>query len=539
MAMKHYRKDFTLIPENIDSAADFADETLQMFSLPRKEVLRIRLSLEEILLRWYDNASNLKDKFTVDISRRFGRITLTVSCNGMPCDPLAAEDEDESFGSGALGRAMLTNLGLSPSWQYQNGSNTVSFSIKKKQKLSQLSLVLIAVVSALVLGWLGLLLPEGLRTTILTTLLDPLFNTFLSVFSCIVGPLMFLSMVWGIVNIGDTRQLGRIGKKLLGRYMIVSIIVGIICMIAAVSFFKPTLSGAQSGQAVLQSVIEMVLDIIPGNIVEPFLTGNTLQILFMGAVVGIVMILLRDRMQTLTQVVEQSNAVVQIILSAISSITPGFIFLSVLRLLLQGTLAQSAAGLISVILLSVVLSAAEILIEIVTMMKLGVSPVQAMRKLSSTFLIALTTASSAAAFPTMIDTCHNKLGIEEKLTSFALPFGSVVFMPHAVNLFILVPLFAAQLYGVELTAGSIVLCVINAVVLSVAAPPIPGGAISCYTLMFLQLGVPLEAISLAAAANVVLDFTATSGNIMALMIQTSHGASKLDMLNHDIIRKNN
>jgi len=539
MAMKHYRKDFTLIPENIDSAADFADETLQMFSLPRKEVLRIRLSLEEILLRWYDNASNLKDKFTVDISRRFGRITLTVSCNGMPCDPLAAEDEDESFGSGALGRAMLTNLGLSPSWQYQNGSNTVSFSIKKKQKLSQLSLVLIAVVSALVLGWLGLLLPEGLRTTILTTLLDPLFNTFLSVFSCIVGPLMFLSMVWGIVNIGDTRQLGRIGKKLLGRYMIVSIIVGIVCMIAAVSFFKPTLSGAQSGQAVLQSVIEMVLDIIPGNIVEPFLTGNTLQILFMGAVVGIVMILLRDRMQTLTQVVEQSNAVVQIILSAISSITPGFIFLSVLRLLLQGTLAQSAAGLISVILLSVVLSATEIFIEIVTMMKLGVSPVQAMRKLSSTFLIALTTASSAAAFPTMIDTCHNKLGIEEKLTSFALPFGSVVFMPHAVNLFILVPLFAAQLYGVELTAGSIVLCVINAVVLSVAAPPIPGGAISCYTLMFLQLGVPLEAISLAAAANVVLDFTATSGNIMALMIQTSHGASKLDMLNHDIIRKNN
>ncbi|MBR3706834.1 MAG: cation:dicarboxylase symporter family transporter [Firmicutes bacterium] len=539
MAMKHYRKDFTLIPENIDSAADFADETLQMFSLPRKEVLRIRLSLEEILLRWYDNVSNLKDKFTVDISRRFGRITLTVSCNGMPCDPLAAEDEDESFGSGALGRAMLTNLGLSPTWQYQNGSNTVSFSIKKKQKLSQLSLVLIAVVSALVLGWLGLLLPEGLRTTILTTLLDPLFNTFLSVFSCIVGPLMFLSMVWGIVNIGDTRQLGRIGKKLLGRYMIVSIIVGIVCMIAAVSFFKPTLSGAQSGQAVLQSVIEMVLDIIPGNIVEPFLTGNTLQILFMGAVVGIVMILLRDRMQTLTQIVEQSNAVVQVILSAISSITPGFIFLSVLRLLLQGTLAQSAAGLISVILLSVVLSAAEILIEIVTMMKLGVSPVQAMRKLSSTFLIALTTASSAAAFPTMIDTCHNKLGIEEKLTSFALPFGSVVFMPHAVNLFILVPLFAAQLYGVELTAGSIVLCVINAVVLSVAAPPIPGGAISCYTLMFLQLGVPLEAISLAAAANVVLDFTATSGNIMALMIQTSHGASKLDMLNHDIIRKNN
>ena len=214
MAMKHFRKEFTLTPENIDAAADFADETLELFALSRKEALRIRLSLEEILLNWSEKASVLSEKFSVDITRRFGRIMLSVSCNGMPCDPLSAQDgdEEEAFGSGALGRAMLANLGLSPSWQYQNGCNTVSFSIRKKQKLSQLSLVLIAVVSALVLGWLGLLLPEGFRTALLTTLLDPLFNTFLSVFSCIVGPLMFLSMVWGIVNIGDTRQLGRIGK---------------------------------------------------------------------------------------------------------------------------------------------------------------------------------------------------------------------------------------------------------------------------------------------------------------------------------------
>lgn len=282
-------------------------------------------------------------------------------------------------------------------------------------------------------------------------------------------------------------------------------------------------------------MIEMVLDIIPGNIVDPFLSGNTLQILFMGAVVGVVMIILQDRMQVMTQVVEQANAIVQLVLGAISGVTHIFIFLSVLRLILQGTLTQSAAGLFQVILLSVVLSAGEIILETLSLMRIGVSPVQAVKKLGPSFLIALSTASSAATIPSIIDCCRKKLGIDEKLTNFAVPFGSVVFMSHAVNVFVLIPLFTAQVYGVELTVGSLVMCVLNAVILSVAAPPIPGGAISCYTLMFLQLGIPLEAISLAVAANVVLDFTCTAGNLHALLVQLAHGAKKLGMLDETIL----
>ena len=137
----------------------------------------------------------------------------------------------------------------------------------------------------------------------------------------------------------------------------------------------------------------------------------------------------------------------------------------------------------------------------------------------------------------MMHCCRKELGIDEKLTNFALPFGSVVFMPHAVNLFILVPLFAAQVYGVELSTGSLVLCVVNAVVLSAAAPPIPGGAISCYTLMFLQLGIPLEAISLAAAANVVLDFTATAGQLHDLLVQLTHGARRMGLLDQTALEQ--
>jgi len=544
--VKRIVQNFTFSSEDIDAASDFIFETLNRFGLDRKDALRTRLSAEEVLLNWQSAAALQADPphagCVIEISRRFGRISLTLSTMGMPVNPLVPSEEDdkedvEQYGTGNLGRAMLENLGLSLSWQYRSGCNIVSCSLKRKQKMSQLSQVLLAVTAALLFGWLGLLLPQHVQDTLLVTLLNPLFNTFLGTFSCIVGPLMFLSMVWGIINIGDTRQLGTIGKKLLSRFMVISAIVGIICAAVAIPFFHISLSGTQSGQAIMQSVVEMILDIIPGNVVEPFLTGNTLQILFMGAAVGIVMIMLHDRMQVLSSVVEQSNALVQVILSTISSLTPAFIFLSILRLILQGTLTESAAGLLRVILLSVILSAAEITIETLSLMKLGVSPIQAARKMGRPFLIALTTASSAAAFPAIFQCCEKDLGIDNKLSNFALPFGSVVFMPHAVNLFILVPLFTAQMYGVEITIGTLILCVLNAVILSVAAPPIPGGAISCYTLMFMQLGIPLEAISLAAAANVVLDFTATSGQLYDLMVQLIHGAGKLDMLDKSVLQK--
>lgn len=530
---KYYQREFTFSAEDIDLTSEFIEETLAAFDLPGKDVLRTRLSLEEILLNWRDK-EGLGESYTVEISRRLGRISLAVRCQGAPCDPMAT-DSDESFGTGQLGQAMLENLGLSPSWQYRNGCNVVSCSLKKKRKLSQIKVILIAVVAALALGGAGLLLPQDSRNSILTTLLDPLFNTFLSAFSCIVGPMMFLSMVWGIINIGDPRQLGVIGKKLMSRFFLISTLCGIVSTLVALPVFGFKLSDTQNGQGVLQSVIKMVLDIIPGNIVEPFSSGNALQILFLGAVVGIVMILLRDRMQVLTQVVEQANAVVQLVLGVISSLTPVFIFISVLRLIMQGTLAKSAAGLLKLILLSIALSAVEVVVETLSLMKVGLSPVQAVKKLSATFIVGLTTASSAATLPTMIDSSKKKFGVDEKLANFALPFGSVVFMPHVVNLFVVIALFTAQVYGVELTIGSIVLCVLNSVILSVAAPPIPGGTISCYTLMFLQLGVPLEAISLAVAATVVLDFPATAGQLNALLVQLVHGAKKLGMLDEKIL----
>lgn len=525
---------FPLTPLGIDQMSELAEEALASFGVERRDSLRTRLSLEEVLLSWIQ-MDGLSSTFELEVSRRLGRVNVALSCPGLPRDPMAFESSVE-YGSGQVGRSIMENLGLGLVWQYQGARNVVSCSLRKKRRFGQLGVILIALASAMLCGAIGLSAPESWRTFALNTFLNPLFDAFLGCFTCVVGPLMFLSMAWGIVNIGDTKRLGVIGGKLFFRFIVITAVYAALCLAVGVLVFNPNLGSYHGDEGVLSSIVIMLLDIIPSNIVTPFSEGNTIQILFMGGVVGLSVVLLRDRVEALAHVIDQLYAVVRLILGVICSLTPVFVFLSIVCLILEGTFSESLLGLLQVIALSAALAFAENFVETLSMVKLGVNPVKAVGKLARPFLVAFSTASSAATLPTMFDTCKRKLGIDSELAEFALPFGSVVFMPQVANSLIIVSMFAAHLYGVELTIGGLILCVVNAVVLAVAAPPIPGGAITCYSLMFMQLGIPLEALSLAIAADVVLDFVGTAGSLHALLVQLTHGAKRLNMLDEKILK---
>ncbi len=528
------RAEFPLTYEGVDQMSDLVQEALAASGLAQRDVLRTRLSLEEVMLAWID-AGTLEGPCELEVLRRFGRISVSLSCAGAPCDPLSQRPDDE-FGNGQLGRSIMENLGLGLSWQHRDGVNVASCSLKRKRRMGQLASLGLAVALAFVCAAIFSVLPEGWSEFALNTFLDPLLDAFLGCFTCIVGPLMFLSMVWGIANIGDSQRLGTIGSSLLSRFMLVTVVYAVVVTAAAILFFQPAFGDSQGGQDVLSSIVAMLLDIIPHNIASPFLEGNTLQILFMGVAVGIAVVMMRDRVSALMNVVDQANAIVQLILGAVSSLMPVFVFTSILCLVLDGSFAKSAVGMLSAVALGASLSFSEIGLEILSMRALGVSPAKAASKLSQPFLVSLSTASSAAALPMTIDACKKKLGIDGKLVDFAAPFGTVVFMPHAASSLIVVSIFAAQMYDVELGVGAIILCVINAVVLSVAAPPIPGGALSCYTLMFMQLGIPIEALALAVAIDTVLDFVGTAGCQTDLAVQIAHGAKSLGMLDEKILK---
>lgn len=115
--------------------------------------------------------------------------------------------------------------------------------------------------------------------------------------------------------------------------------------------------------------------------------------------------------------------------------------------------------------------------------------------------------------------------------------GQVVFKTGAVVGFFVLALGLAEFYGVAMPLSWVVTGVLASGLLAIAAPSVPGGSLTCYTVLLAQLGIPDGAIGLAVAGNVLLDFFMTSCGISCLQSELMLSANKLGMLDREQLEK--
>lgn len=152
-----------------------------------------------------------------------------------------------------------------------------------------------------------------------------------------------------------------------------------------------------------------------------------------------------------------------------------------------------------------------------------------------TFLIALSTSSSSAAFGTNIESCK-ALGIDKKLINFGVSIGQIIFMPAGAIQFFIVSLCTGQSFGTEITIVWIITSIITCTILAIATPPIPGGGLSCYTILFAQLGIPSAGIALVISIELLMDAFLTACNLAFLQTELILSAKKLNLLDEEKLR---
>lgn len=519
-------KVFTLENSSIDEASEYVQAFLVGQGTSGKEITRCRLSIEEIMSAWQSSLGAEKE-CTIVCRKRFSRLSIMLTALGERSDPYRAEENDADF---AGGRNLLARLDLAAQFSYENGVNQVLLSPPGKPRNPIFS-VAVSVGLALIVAALLAIFPAGLRGTVSDNIVSPLFTTLLNLLSTIATPMIFLAVCSGIYSIGDMALLGRVGKKLVLRFIVMTFVVLIGVLLATVWLFPMRLSGSGVGNgAAALAIYQLLLDIVPQNIVSPFTEGNALQVIFMGCACGIGALVLGTRVSGLAQIAEQFHSLVQLLMGAIGRLVPLFVFTCILDLCISGGL-ERLTGVGKQILLCI---AAIILIALgyayVVSRKTGVSMPLLFEKLLPTFLVAVTTASSAAALAVNTETCKRKLGISGKLVDFGVPLGQVLYMPVGAIAFLLSALCIGEMYGVVITPMWLLVAVLVSGILAIATPPIPGGALSCYTILFLQLGIPTPGIALAISIDLVLDFLLTATNLYCLQSELVLLAGSMDML---------
>lgn len=120
-------KKYKLSNENIGQAISLAEKDLEEWGVDGRNILQIRLAVEETLLK-YQEVFGTEAVFTEKITRRFNRIRLELSLTGERFDPFDTGEEEQS----EVLRGLLANMGVAPVWQYKNGVNLILFTPKKE-----------------------------------------------------------------------------------------------------------------------------------------------------------------------------------------------------------------------------------------------------------------------------------------------------------------------------------------------------------------------------------------------------------------------
>lgn len=190
------------------------------------------------------------------------------------------EYQDDLTSMISNGSSLLTALGLFLEYHYENGKNFLKLTLSNKQS-GQLKSVMLGILLGIICGAaLSFGLPNA-GNMVQTWFVSPIFDTFMNILTLIAGPMIFLAVYCGIYEMGDAATFGKIGKRLIIRFTSFAFLI-LIAAGLMVSWLFISFSGKNhiSGSAIMD-LYQMVLNIIPGNIISPFQTGNALQIIFL------------------------------------------------------------------------------------------------------------------------------------------------------------------------------------------------------------------------------------------------------------------
>ena len=528
--MKDKIKELLMDSSGVEEASRTVQTWLEEAGTKSRDVARFRVTVEELaanLCRHGDGQLRTELAFL----RRFGRSRLRIRYGGERYDPtIQRGGELEEFTA-----LILARTGISPSWRWRDGKNELLIHVSDPKRRPEL-LMLGCVALAAVTGLLGPMIPEGIRSAVSDYVLSFLADGFLRLLGTFIGLMIFLTVITGICGIGSAAALGRIGKQMMTRFLVITFLLcGLLT--GAVRFFFPLGPGTGGGGSGLRSVADMLFNILPSDPVRPFLEGNTLQIVLLASIVGVLLLLTGSRTEALRSLISQAQILVMRCVTAVCSLLPIYIFSSLVRQLWTG-----GAGLLTrfgkPLALCAGLSAAALAGYLtVTCLILKVRPSVLSRKLLPVFLIGVSTSSFSAAFVTGMEINEKKLGIDPAFSRMAYPIGGILFAASFSLIYVITGAFMAECAGLQADAAWWIMLWIVSSLLAMSTPPVAGGMISGLSVLMAQLRIPPESLAVGVALSLFLDFMCTGTRIPILHMELSMQADRLGLLDRDVLRR--
>jgi Na+/H+-dicarboxylate symporter len=369
------------------------------------------------------------------------------------------------------------------------------------------------IIGALVLGLItGITLGESAQV------LKPIGTLFINLIKMLIVPLVFVTLVTGIIAMEDLKKMRRVGIKTFLIYMIttaIAITIGLVVGIILEPGTGVALDAAKN-MTVTQapSIVDTLLNIITKNPFSSFANGDILQIIFFAIILGVSINLAGDKAQPAKNFF---NSIAEAMYK-MTEIVMGFAPFGVFALMAWVSASYGMDVLLSLGKVIVAVYVASIIHLIFTigggiLFFAKLNPIKFFKGIVSAQTVAFTTTSSSGTLPITTEDCIKNLGVSKPVASFVLPLGATINMDGTALYQGVCAMFVAQAFGIQLGMQEYMMIILTSTLASIGTAGVPGAGLIMLTLVLTSVGLPIEGVAIIAGIDRILDMARTTVNV--------------------------
>ncbi|NGX59582.1 MAG: Proton glutamate symport protein [Chlamydiae bacterium] len=370
---------------------------------------------------------------------------------------------------------------------------------------------------------------------------DVLGSLFINALTLVVVPLVSSSIITGVARIASESQFGRLGLRTFGYFLLLNFSAILIGFFVA-SFLTPG-SGIQIPSALPPESVQMaetgvfgdlLLEIIPPNILAAFAKGNMLGLIFFSLIFGYAITQIsRKSMQTHFQFWKgMFEAMIRITHGIMRFLPLGVFFLAAKIFTATGIETLKPLGnFVWVTLLGFALFS----FGFVPLLMIFVAKIPIrnyFRAISPAIITAFSTGSSSATLPIALECMEERGGLSNRICALVIPLGTSLNLSGTALYNSMAVLFVAQVFNIELSIASQFTLVFVTLLISFGVAAVPGGGLVAAMTILRVMGLPLEGLGLILALDRILDLFRTTVNLFsyttsATLVAKSDGEENL------------
>ncbi|SDL59748.1 dicarboxylate/amino acid:cation symporter [Maricaulis salignorans] len=367
------------------------------------------------------------------------------------------------------------------------------------------------------------LMGQESATQWISTWVHPVGTAFIRLIQMLIVPLIFTTLVSGVIAMGKPSKLGTLGLKTIGLYLVTTLFANIIGLTFG-TIFQPG-RGANLGDVVpvpvstdAPSIIDRLLEIIPTNPIAALADGNVLAIIFFSIFVGVAILATGKSGKPVGDLFNSAAEVVLKITHYVMEVAPYGVF----ALVSYTAASQGLESLQSVLILIIavylgLITHALITYGILIRVVLNLPLARFFRGLTDPIAVAFSTASSSATLPVTIAAAEDNLGIKKSVAGSVLPLGATINMDGTALYLGILALFTAQAFGYDLTFMNYVMIAVTAAVVSIGAAGIPSASLFLLAIVLQTFDVSPEHIAIIVGfilpVDRIMDMARTAVNV--------------------------